>query len=41
MANKKTLVVIDMQNDFLWEERKARFSYNTNELVNDVNNAVF
>ena len=41
MANKKALVVIDMQNDFLWEKRKAKFLYNTNELVNDVNNAVF
>ena len=41
MANKKALVVIDMQNDFLWEKRKAKFLYNTNELVNAVNNAVF
>lgn len=41
MANKKALVVIDMQNDFLWKKRNAKFSYNTNELVNAVNNAVF
>lgn len=40
MANKKALVVIDMQNDYLWEKRKTKFSYNTNELVNAVNSAV-
>ncbi|MBE6908962.1 MAG: cysteine hydrolase [Ruminococcaceae bacterium] len=40
MAGKKALVVIDMQNDYLWEKRKAMFSYNTSELVDAVNNAV-
>ncbi len=40
MKEKKALVVIDMQNDYLWEKRKPKFSYNTNELVNAVNNAV-
>lgn len=40
MADKKALVVIDMQNDYLWEKRKTMFSYNTNELVNAVNSAV-
>lgn len=40
MAGKKALVVIDMQNDYLWEKRKAKFSYNTNELVNAVNKAI-
>ena len=29
MVNKKALVVIDLQNDFLWEKRKAKFSYDT------------
>ena len=37
---KKTLIVIDMQNDYLWEKRKSKFSYNSNELVNAVNKAV-
>ena len=40
MAEKKALVVIDMQNDYLWEKRKAKFSYNTGELVNAVNKAI-
>lgn len=40
MAEKKALVVIDMQNDYLWDKRKAMFSYNTDNLVNSVNNAV-
>ena len=40
MADKKALVVIDMQNDYLWEKRKTKFSYNTNELVNAVNRAI-
>lgn len=40
MVEKKALVVIDMQNDYLWEKRKAKFSYNTGELVKSVNNAV-
>lgn len=40
MADRKALVIIDMQNDFLWDKRKAIFSYNTDELVNSVNNAI-
>ena len=40
MADKKALIVIDMQNDYLWEKRKPKFSYNTDELVGAVNNAV-
>ncbi len=39
MSDKKALVVIDMQNDYLWKERKAMFSYNTDELVGAVNRA--
>ena len=37
---KKALLVIDMQNDYLWEKRKPRFSYPTDELVNAVNHAI-
>ena len=40
MENKKALIVIDMQNDYLWEKRKPMFSYNTGELVDSVNKAV-
>lgn len=37
MSDKKALVVIDMQNDYLWSNRKKMFSYNTAELVGAVN----
>lgn len=40
MSDKKALVVIDMQNDYLWDKRKAMFSYDTNNLVNSVNKAI-
>ena len=39
MGNKAVLV-IDMQNDYLWEKRKDLFSYNKEELVHSVNNAI-
>ena len=40
MAEKKALLVIDMQNDYLWEKRKSAFSYDTEKLVGKVNKAV-
>lgn len=40
MNDKKALVVIDMQNDYLWDKRKAMFSYGTEKLVDSVNNAI-
>ena len=40
MESKKVLVVIDMQNDYLWPERKEKFSYDTEELVGNVNAAI-
>lgn len=40
MTEKKALVVIDMQNDFLWDKRKAMFTYKTENLVDSINNAV-
>ncbi len=40
MSDKKALIVIDMQNDYLWPERKKKFSYDTDTLVGNVN-AVF
>ena len=40
MADKKALLVIDMQNDYLWEKRKAKFSYDTAALVGAVNEAI-
>ncbi len=40
MSDKKALVVIDMQNDYLCGNRKKMFSYNTTELVGAVNNLI-
>ncbi len=40
MTGKKALLVIDMQNDYLWEQRKSKFSYPTEELVRAVNCAI-
>ncbi len=40
MSGKKALLVIDMQNDYLWPERKPMFSYDTGELVENVNSAI-
>ena len=34
--SKKALLVVDMQNDYLWDKRKAMFSYDTEELVGSV-----
>ncbi|WP_303835158.1 cysteine hydrolase family protein [Ruminococcus flavefaciens] len=38
--SKKALLVVDMQNDYLWDKRKAMFSYDTEELVGSVNEAI-
>ena len=37
---KPVLVVIDMQNDYLYDKRKARFFYNTLELTAAVNELI-
>ena len=37
---KTALIVIDMQNDYLWEQRKPRFSYDTAALTAAVNGLV-
>lgn len=37
---KKALLVIDMQNDYLWEKRKSKFTYNTEVLVSNVNKTI-
>lgn len=34
------LIVIDMQNDYLYEKRKAKFAYNTAELTANVNKLI-
>ena len=40
MAENKALLVIDMQNDYLWDKRKAMFTYDTDELTGNVNHAI-
>lgn len=37
---KTALIVIDMQNDYLYEKRKAKFAYNTSELTAAVNELI-
>lgn len=37
---KKALLVIDLQNDYLWEQRNERFSHSTNELIGNVNEII-
>lgn len=37
---KTALLVIDMQNDYLWEKRKPRFHYDTAALVGAVNGLI-
>ena len=34
------LLVIDMQNDYLWNKRKKMFTYDTDQLVGDVNRLI-
>lgn len=37
---KTALLVIDMQNDYLWDRRKKLFSYDTEKLVASVNELI-
>ncbi len=37
---KTALIVIDMQNDYLYEKRKDKFAYNTSELTAAVNKLI-
>lgn len=40
MPSQKALLVIDLQNDYLWKERKQKFSYDTNALIRSVNETI-
>ena len=40
VMSKKALLVIDMQNDYLWSKRKEMFSYDTEQLVGNVNQTI-
>lgn len=37
---KTALLVMEMQNDYLWEKRKAKFPYDTETLIGAVNDAI-
>ena len=39
-AADKVLIVIDLQNDYLWGKRKPMFSYDTDKLVENVNHNI-
>ena len=38
--DKKALIVVDLQKDFLCDNRKPMFSYNTAELISSVNDSI-
>ena len=38
--DRKALIVIDLQNDYLWDQRKPMFTYDTEKLVGTVNEAI-
>lgn len=40
MNDKRALLVIDMQNDYLWDKRKSMFTYDSSELVGNVNRLI-
>lgn len=40
MSGKKAFIVIDLQKDYLWEKRKAMFSYDSAKLTENVNSAI-
>ena len=40
MTSDKALLVIDMQNDYLWDRRKPIFKYDSEKLVGNVNRAI-
>jgi len=33
-------LVIDLQNDYLWEKRKKQFNYNTDNLAENINRLI-
>lgn len=40
MSDKKALIVIDLQKDYLWDKRRPMFNYDTETLVGNVNRAI-
>ena len=40
MSDKKAVIVIDLQKDYLWRKRKPMFSYDTDKLIGNVNSMI-
>ena len=40
MSDKKAVIVIDLQKDYLWSKRKPMFSYDTDKLIGNVNSKI-
>ena len=40
MGENRALIVVDMQNDYLWKKRMPKFAYDTPSLVGAVNQAI-
>ena len=37
---KKALLIIDIQNDYLWEKRLKKFNYDTKNIINNINKTI-
>ena len=40
MSADKAFIVIDLQNDYLWDKRKPMFTYDSDKLVENVNHNI-
>ena len=40
MSDRKAVIVIDLQKDYLWNKRKPKFTYDTENLIRNVNSAI-
>jgi len=40
MSERKAVIVIDLQKDYLWSKRKPMFSYDTDKLIGNVNSKI-
>lgn len=37
---KKALLIIDIQNDYLWEKKLKKFNYDTKNIINNINKTI-
>ena len=40
MSDRKAVIVIDLQKDYLWDKRKPMFTYDTEKLIGSVNSNI-